>query len=477
MALKARAKYVVGVYSKSRQAVTLYPVDSLLALGQRVKGVEHGPAAAAAAASADTMSYAERRKSLVETFGTKKKRRVMQSQEENRIRAEGVVGLCALGGFLADAVEAVKEEAAAQGQTPTAAEASRATLLPPYDANARSADRVYSASRVLPGPDAWEGLGMDVQQLAERVGVGIDGEVDAEALRAAVLEGWRHWPAFVRSRLQDAPMPTAVPAFDPDGSTQAQAAGDARWGHLCALLLLRHLFDLHRLPPVLKGGAPALAKMLGNGGGEPANEAVAEACLEAFFQPPAAAQQQGDGGGGGGGGGRHTRTKPLTDKLLLHILVLCLVVGGYRVSASKCVFVRPWETTMWWWSSLHDIKLYHPSVCACRRIIESSHRTQHTNTPRPQDRPGPAHVPRGLRHALPRDGRLHQARLRRQCRCRCSPGGGGGGGRWGQGEGEGEGRGGGGGGAGAATQVPGGQARDSGQEVINGLFDWLTSIG
>lgn len=336
VARKTKAKYVVGVYSKSRQALSLYPVEALLAMGQRVKGLQPqvaspGGSTAEGAGARDGglmdesgggagMSYAERRKSLVETFGTKKKRRVMQSQEENRIRAEGVVGLGALGGFLADSRKEVKEEAAAQGAAPSAAEATRAGLLPPYDANARSADRVYSARRILPGADAWEGLEMDVQQLA--AGVAGDGEaaVDAEALRSAVLAGWKHWPAFLRGRVQDAPMPTAVPA--------AGSGGDARWEHLCALMLLRHLLDLHRLPPTLKGGAGALAKMLGNGQGEPCNELVAEACLAAFFQ------QQGEGGA------RFTRTKPLTDKLLLHVLVLCLIVGGYRVSATKCV--RAW---------------------------------------------------------------------------------------------------------------------------------------
>jgi hypothetical protein len=327
VARKARAKYVVGVYSKSRGAVTLYPVESLLALGQRVKGAD--PQAGGTQGAKDkgkdkdeAMSYAERRKSLVETFGTKKKRRVMQSQEENRIRAAGVVGLGALGDFLADSVKAVKEEAAAQGSAPSAAEATRATLLPPYDANARTADRVYSARRVLPGPDAWEALGMDVQRLVGVVGLdGVDGvvEVDPEALRTAVLDGWRHWPAFVKSRVEDAPMPTAIPNGGDGGGL------DARWEHLCALLLLRHLFDIHRLPPVVKNGAGGLAKMLGSGvEGEPMNEVVAEACLAAFFQQA-----------GEGGGQRHTRTKPLTDKLLLHILVLCLIVGGYRVSASK----------------------------------------------------------------------------------------------------------------------------------------------
>ena len=334
VARKTRAKYMVGVYSKSRQALSLYPVEALLAMGQRVKGrpppTPEGADGARDGGLMDTsgggadMSYAERRKSLVETFGTKKKRRVMQSQEENRIRAEGVVGLGALGGFLADSVKTVKEEAAAQGAAPSAAEATRAALLPPYDANARSADRVYSARRVLPGADAWEGLEMDVQQLAASVAGGGESEVDAEALRTAVLGGWKYWPAFLKGRVQDAPMPTAVPAAFGGG---AMVGGDARWEHLCALMLLRHLMDLHRLPPTLKGGGGALAKMLGNGQGEPCNEMVAEACLAAFFQ------QQGEGAT------RFTRTKPLTDKLLLHLLVLCLIVGGYRVSATKCVVV------------------------------------------------------------------------------------------------------------------------------------------
>eukprot|EP00624_Nannochloropsis_granulata_P003633 evm.model.NODE_28309_length_7635_cov_14.044662.5 len=163
---KNTAKYMVGIYRKSTQEVVLYPVEAIVALGQKVRtrnaaGELVGPATGddderecgeeEEEEAARVLSYAERRKSLVDTFGTKKKRRVMQSQEENRISANGVVGLNALGGFLADSLKEVQKEAAEAKQALTPAEASRATLLPPYNLQARTVDQVYVPRRMMGG--------------------------------------------------------------------------------------------------------------------------------------------------------------------------------------------------------------------------------------------------------------------------------------------------------------------------------------
>ena len=379
IARKNTAKYMVGVYRKSTQEVVLYPVEAIVALGQKVRTRNAAGELVEPAAGDDeererleeeeeeaarVLTYAERRKSLVDTFGTKKKRRVMQSQEENRISASGVVGLNALGGFLADSLKEVQKEAAEAKQTLTPAEASRATLLPPYNVQARSVDQVYLPRRMLGGEEVWDSVAQELEELLDQAADataaaaagqgGEGGEGGAEGVggsyssssvvRETILGKFENWPVFVRQLVVNAPLPTLDATASGGGGGGGGMYGRRRGGgggggmevdprreHMCRLLLLRHLFELYRLPPMVRGGASSLSMALGLG---TVNQTVAVVLLEHFFQA--------EGGGEGGRGGgfdernqRHTRTKALTDKLLLHVLVLCLVVGGYRVSASR----------------------------------------------------------------------------------------------------------------------------------------------
>ncbi len=332
---KATAKYMVGVYRKDSQEVVLYPVEAIVAMGQRVhvrnaageilrdakeeedeSEAEEGEGDGEDGEKKASLTYAERRKSLVDTFGTKKKRRVMQSQEENRISASGVVGLNALGGFLADSLKEVQKEAAEAKQALTPAEASRATLLPPYNAQARSVEKVYVARKMLGGPEVWESVAQEVEELLRKA-AGATMEEAPHAVRDTVLAKFDHWPQWVRQLVMAAPLPSAndAPSF--------ASGADPRREHLGRLLLLRHLFELYRLPPVVRGGASSLSASLGL---DNLNETVALVFLEQFFQLEGSGDERNV---------RHTRTKVLTDKLLLHVLVLCLVVGGFRVSATK----------------------------------------------------------------------------------------------------------------------------------------------
>lgn len=378
VAHKNTAKYMVGIYRENTQEVVLYPVEAIVALEQKVRIRNAAGELLGIAAGADdeeecgeeeeeeaarVSSYAERRKSLVDTFGTKKKRRVMQSQEENRISADAVVGLNALGGFLADSLKEVQKDAAEAKQTLTPAEASRATLLPPYNVQARSVDQVYLPRRMLGGEGVWDSVAQELEELlgqasdalaATAAGQGEDGKERGAAgvggsrigtglVRETILKRFENWPAFVRQLIVSAPLPTLDDSIggggDDGGGMNGRRRGDGgvevdpRKEHMCRLLLLRHLFELYRLPPMVRGGASSLSMALGLG---TVNQTVSVVLLEHFFQ----SEGEGEGEGGRGGGfeeryQRHTRTKALTDKLLLHLLVLCLVVGGYRVSASR----------------------------------------------------------------------------------------------------------------------------------------------
>lgn len=362
VARKTAARYMVGVYKKSAQEVVLYPVEALVALSQNVrnrnaqgeleeslaspdkeKEVERGLNEGEEAA--EYTGYADRRKSLVQTFGTKKKQRVMQSQEENRINARGVVGMNALGSFLTDSLKEVQQEMSTQAMTP--AEASRAALLPPFDPHARAVERVYRPRQMLGGDEVWDSIARELEAILEeaagRAGEGLEGGSSGEGLggyealaREAIVDKFQPWPPLVLELIERAPMPTPtiVKRTSWVGGEAVGGERDLRQEHMCQLLLLRHLFELYRLPPSLRGGAKGLSSALGLGD---VDRTVAMVLLEHFFETEGGRGTGAEGGSYGQEGRqvRHTRTKALTDKLLLHMLVLCLVVSGFRTSATR----------------------------------------------------------------------------------------------------------------------------------------------
>ena len=114
-----------------------------------------------------------------------------------------------------------------------------------------------------------------------------------------MLAAWSTWPLYTKTILQNRAL---LPSKTRD-------QGCLRRDLIAYILLLRHLFEIHRLPPVIKGGAGSLASSIG------VAEPLAAAILATFFQQES--------------GNKYIRNKPLSDKLLLHILVLCLITGNY----------------------------------------------------------------------------------------------------------------------------------------------------
>ena len=232
----------------------------------------------------------------------------MKSREDNQIKAESVVGLSALGRFLTDNAREAQESGEAVSITTAedAVEASRAALLPPYNAKAKTAAGVYRAREII-SEDEWDALSEQVEEMLAQCEGSDDG---AAAFRDQLFSGHKYWPAHVKELLQRTGLPS-----DPDSRERV----------IC-LLYLRHLMDFNRGPYTYKY-KEAVSGLAGN---LRVPEIVASRFLQSFAvaETPRSGQQA-------GALERYQRTKALRDKLVLHIIVMYLIVEGFSVSASK----------------------------------------------------------------------------------------------------------------------------------------------
>jgi hypothetical protein len=169
---KCRTKLCVGVYDKKKGKLTLHQAASngtVYALQQSVPSYleQAGP-------NVDSVkTQAEQRRALFEDFGSAKKRKVMRSQEANRVNVDSVVGA---GNLMVDTFlkgEAMSEsnrraieerinqteqgdgnQAKIQDAVDTATREWRNSFLPKYEEDATEAHEVYNARGML-GDEAW----------------------------------------------------------------------------------------------------------------------------------------------------------------------------------------------------------------------------------------------------------------------------------------------------------------------------------
>jgi hypothetical protein len=170
---KCRTKLCVGVYDKKKGKLTLHQAASdgtVYALQQSVPSYleQAGPNVDS------TKTYAEQRTALFEDFGSAKKRKVMRSQEANKVNVDSVVGAgnVMVGSFLKGeamsesnrkAIEERINQTAEQGEgnqakikdaVDTATKEWRNSFLPKHEEDAAEAHEVYNARDML-GDEAW----------------------------------------------------------------------------------------------------------------------------------------------------------------------------------------------------------------------------------------------------------------------------------------------------------------------------------
>ena len=219
----------IAIYDKQTNRVTLQPTADqgfVYAMAQsvpRYHNRKNNQQAAATDVEEPTMTAAESRKALFGDFGSAKKRKVMRSQEANRVNVESVVGAGNMDSILQGMSESNRQAVvtAANGDgTPAMTAADQATLtwrkqfLPEYNQNADAASKVYNAKKIA-GAAAWNRLWNRVSKCLEQ-----------ENVLAAILEG--------------PPKPNATPTTEQggndDGATEQRRSKDVWYPSVVRLI-------------------------------------------------------------------------------------------------------------------------------------------------------------------------------------------------------------------------------------------------
>ncbi|KAL7446776.1 hypothetical protein ACHAXM_011236 [Skeletonema potamos] len=147
------SKTYVCIFDKKKNTLKLIPSaekGTVFALDQCVK--EYSPAVAndstTMGGDSSNISASDRVRMLVDSFGSKKKQKVMESRAANKVNVHSVVG----GGNFVP--ENVKDSATNLDSQEVSYEQARRDFLPPFDADADAPQKVYNAQALM-GEAAW----------------------------------------------------------------------------------------------------------------------------------------------------------------------------------------------------------------------------------------------------------------------------------------------------------------------------------
>jgi hypothetical protein len=315
----------VGIYDKKTGEVTLQPVSDqgyVYALSQTV------PAYQRKQELQRTMTPLERRKALFEDFGSAKKRKVMRSQEANRVNVESVVGAAvattSLPAMSESNRQAMEDQRVVNDNTDesvhrqTAVDKAtvewRKTFLPPYNEAADEAANVYSA-RQIAGPAVWARLSRMVGKCLEK-----------DNVLKAIVDG----PQREDDSNQEAGSPSRRKRDEWHPSVLriiglCVPRGDAAKSQLVCALLLQHFLSLY-LKLHARRHIGTVESDRPNFFGAPSE--VGQRWLESFTTPaPGRLGQMG-----------HVMSQANKDKCKVHLFLLALMAeGGNRVCSENII--------------------------------------------------------------------------------------------------------------------------------------------
>jgi hypothetical protein len=140
--------YAVGVYDASTKTLQLFPALHPFAMNQ----VPLADSKATEADSSNVPSYL-RRKALTEAFGSRKKQRAVKAAESNIISIENISGANVIEDRIADSIIQSNSGAVAQGAVDAAEKAlaeQRGQVLPPFDLAATECSEAYPITGIIP---------------------------------------------------------------------------------------------------------------------------------------------------------------------------------------------------------------------------------------------------------------------------------------------------------------------------------------
>ncbi|TMW61510.1 hypothetical protein Poli38472_012701 [Pythium oligandrum] len=282
------ASYVVGVYDKNTQEVRLCNINQIYMMQQTVKGSTDNVDENRGAAK----SYMEKKRDLVEAFGSKKSKRIQKSIEENIVNVQNVSGAASITETLKKQMEKAQEDSRkrdAQSSAESAALATRNALLPPHNLDAATPEQVYNIRKFI-NPHVMESLKMKAEEWIEAF----------KTTSVADYAATNNFPAVVTRLLLSLRTP-----YD-----------KTKLGYL---VYLKYLLDLFHLHFPLRKSPVALSEEKG------IPLVVLRSQLALFT----------DSAPGDNGYTNYLQPKQKRDKLIVYMIVVALTINGFSLDLTE----------------------------------------------------------------------------------------------------------------------------------------------
>jgi DNA-directed RNA polymerase I subunit RPA49 len=241
---------------------------------------------------------------LVETFGSKRAKRVKRAVKLNAVSAKSVTGAAALAGIVTrNVADASRRRGVTSDPEERALMASRRAMLPSFNMDAEMPEEVYDIESVVSKADV-----AALQGIVASWAAALDASASASALKEALAE---------EAEAGKAP---GASAFVAEQLERLRTERDAatRTQRLPQLAYLQALLALHALPFRMHRGPLSELEAKTN-----VPEAVLKRALDAYASRE-----------GRGARTRYVKTDRLVDKLRLAACVLALAVTDYRCDAA-----------------------------------------------------------------------------------------------------------------------------------------------
>jgi hypothetical protein len=137
-------KFALGVVTAGSKEMKIYRADHIFVMEPQLSQYTQAPEANL------EMTNMDRKKSLTEEFGSRKKKRALKAAESNRISSANIVGASAVEDTMATEMEDVDPTAVLINAADEALEKNRGEMLPPYDITANDLEEAYAYDSLVP---------------------------------------------------------------------------------------------------------------------------------------------------------------------------------------------------------------------------------------------------------------------------------------------------------------------------------------
>jgi len=145
-------RYLIGVYDKKKKVIDFQDAGHVFVMRAIPKKANEKPAEN----KDEGLNYMDRKRLLIESFGSRKKQRAVEAAQANVVKAENVAGAAGLDGLVDKFASPTKPDPANPSSllsSPSAAQAAmeekRRQLLPPFNMAAKKPSEVYKIQDII----------------------------------------------------------------------------------------------------------------------------------------------------------------------------------------------------------------------------------------------------------------------------------------------------------------------------------------